>query len=115
MKLYSVKVAGPRTYSATPPLQPVRKRASAHSRPTDNQTALRAFPIDPVLAAWLNSSPARTAEIRVSITAGSLSLEGTTMPALPFSNSMGLAPNLMDITTWPTGSVVKIRAGISLR
>jgi len=42
---------------------------------------LRAFPIDPVLAAWLNSSPARTAEIRVSITAGSLSLEGTTMPA----------------------------------
>jgi hypothetical protein len=27
------------------------------------------------------------------------------MPALPFSNSMGLAPNLMDITTWPDGSV----------
>jgi hypothetical protein len=52
------------------------------------------FPIDPVLAAWLNSSsssPARTAVIRVSITAGSLSVDGTTIPALPFSNSMGLA------------------------
>ena len=28
------------------------------------------------------------------------------MPALPFLNSMGLAPNLTDITTWPDGSVV---------
>jgi hypothetical protein len=27
------------------------------------------------------------------------------MPALPFSNSMGLAPNLTDITIWPEGSV----------
>jgi hypothetical protein len=52
--------------------------------PTDNQAAFRAFPLDPVLATWLNSSfssPARTAEIRVSITTGSLSLDGTTMPA----------------------------------
>jgi hypothetical protein len=52
------------------------------------------FPIDPALAAWLNSSsssPARTAVIRVSITGGSLSVDGTTIPALPFSNSMGLA------------------------
>lgn len=68
--------------------------------PSDDQAALRALPIEPVLAAWLNSSsssPARTAEIRVSITAGSLSLDGTTIPALPLSNSMGLAPNLTDI------------------
>jgi hypothetical protein len=50
-------------------------------------------------------SPARTAAVRVSITVGSLSLDGATMPALPFSNSMGLVPNLMDITTWPDGSV----------
>src|SRR6202162_922520 len=72
------------------------------------QAALRVFAIDPVLAAWLNSSsssPARTAEISVSITAGSLSLDGTTIPAFPFSNSMGLAPNLTDITTCPAGSV----------
>src|SRR5665213_685773 len=27
------------------------------------------------------------------------------MPALPFSNSMGLAPNLTDMRTWPDGSV----------
>src|SRR6266478_8078437 len=79
-----------------------------HAGPTDDQAALRVLPIAPVFAAWLNnssSSPARTAAISVSITVGSLSLEGTTMPALPFSNSMGLAPNLMDITTCPAGSV----------
>jgi hypothetical protein len=38
------------------------------------------------LAAWLkssSSSPAFTAAIRVSITVGSLSFDGTTMPALP--------------------------------
>jgi hypothetical protein len=40
-----------------------------------------------------------------SINAGSLSFEPTTMPALPFSNSTGLAPNLMDRTTWPEASV----------
>jgi hypothetical protein len=46
------------------------------------------------LAAWLNnssSSPARTAAIRVPITVGRLSFDGTTIPALPFANSMGLA------------------------
>src|SRR5205814_2979303 len=75
---------------------------------TDDQAALRGLPIVPVFAAWLkrsSSSPARTAVIRVSITAGSLSLDGTTMPALPFSNSMGLAPNLTDMTIWPARSV----------
>jgi hypothetical protein len=38
------------------------------------------LPIDPDLAAWLNkssSSPERTAAIRVSITVGSLSFDGT--------------------------------------
>src|SRR3984957_17631948 len=84
-------------------------RATKDRRPAGSgQAAFRVLPIVPVLAAWLNnssSSPARTAEMRVSITTGSLSLDGTTMPAFPFSNSMGLAPNLMDITTCPDGSV----------
>jgi hypothetical protein len=59
---------------------------------------LRAFPIDPVLAACLNSSsssPARTAAIRVSITAGSLSSDGT--------NDAGLALLELD----PAGSVFR--------
>ncbi len=62
------------------------------SRPTDDQATLRGFPIVPALAAWLkrsSSSPARTA----AISAGSLPFELTTIPALPFSNSSGLAPN----------------------
>jgi len=45
-----------------------------------------------------SNSPARTAAMSASISAGSLSFEPTTMPALPFSNSTGLAPNLMDMT-----------------
>jgi hypothetical protein len=81
------------------------------------QAALRALPIDPVLAAWSNSpssSPARTAVIRVSITAGSLSLDGTTMPALPFSNSRGLAPNLMDIGLPPGSDGLLLGDGLPL-
>src|SRR6187455_1014788 len=50
-------------------------------------------------------SPARTASIRVLITVGSLSFDGTAIPALPFSNSMGLAPNLTDMMIWPVGSI----------
>jgi hypothetical protein len=49
------------------------------------------------LADKSSSSPAGTAAIKVSITVGSLSLDATTIPALPFSNSIGLAPNLMEI------------------
>ena len=45
-----------------------------------------------------SNSPARTASMRVLMTVGSLSFDGTTMPALPFSNSMGFVPNLIDIT-----------------
>src|ERR1700722_17445413 len=86
------------------------KPGDDHSPPgwTDDQAAFRGFPTTPVFAAWLkrsSSSPARTAAIRVSMTAGSLSLDPTAMPALPFSNSMGLAPNLIDMTTCPAGSV----------
>jgi hypothetical protein len=29
------------------------------------------------------------------------------MPALPFSISTGLAPNLTDMTTWPEASVLR--------
>lgn len=39
-----------------------------------------------------SNSPALTAPISASMSAGSLSLEATAMPALPFSNSMGLVP-----------------------
>src|ERR1700674_620442 len=86
------------------------KPGDDHSPPgqTDDQAAFRGFPTTPVFAAWLkrsSSSPARTAAISVSITAGSFSLGPTAMPALPFSNSTGLAPNLMDMTTCPEGSV----------
>lgn len=47
------------------------------------------------LDAWANcvsSSPDRVATISVSITAGSLSSDGTAIAALPFSNSMALEP-----------------------
>jgi hypothetical protein len=74
-----------------------RPPALLGSRPTGYHAAFRDFPIAPTFAAWLkrsSSSPARTAAIGASMSAGSLSFEPTTMPALPFSNSTGFAPNL---------------------
>jgi hypothetical protein len=44
------------------------------------------------------------APIRLSISAGSLSLDATAMPALFFSNSIGLAPWKTEKTTWPEPS-----------
>jgi hypothetical protein len=49
------------------------------------------------LAMTSSSSPAQTAAMRVSMTDDSLSFDGTMIAGLPFSNSTGLLPNLIDM------------------
>src|ERR1700716_450840 len=82
--------------------------AEKHPLPPKHHAARRDFRRAADLLACAkcsSSSPLRTAAIKVSITDGSLSSDGTAMALLPFSNSSGFRPSRMKKATEPFGAI----------